>query len=147
MKAPLVTTLFFTMCATAGFGHEAPRTASEIEAYIQTNLKFLEVQATRIDTYSDKNVPAVRFAIKNNGDETLTRITVNVYFLDKQGKRFYEETYFPVSDSAYSFNRGSPLKPNYTYRMEASKWMVAKSLGEEWGGEIEIEFGEVEFAE
>ena len=37
--------------------------------YIE-NIKILDFEAKRIDTWSDKNIPAVRFALKNEGDKT-----------------------------------------------------------------------------
>lgn len=126
--------------------HDAPETPKEKNDYIENHLVLLEVEASRINTYIGENIPAVRYAIKNTGQETLTEVKVIVYFLDENGQRFFEESYYPVLVSEYNLD-GKPLKPNYTYRMETNKWMTIKTLGDEWSGEIEIEIVDIEFAD
>ncbi len=117
------------------------------EQYIANFLEVLEVEATYIDTYSNKHVPAIRYSIKNHGEQTLTKVEVTVYFLDAEGLPFSEETYLPVFVSSYSSNNRTPLRPNYTYRMESNKWMTNPRLGDEWSGEIEIVISDIEIAE
>lgn len=61
-----------------------PSTPKDKQDYINDYLQFLEIEATTINSYgSDGNVPAVRFGIKNTGQETLKKIEVVVYFLDR----------------------------------------------------------------
>lgn len=142
--------LFLAFCFLAPHSvaaHEAPKTSAEKMEYIEKYLQLFEIESSYIKTYSDEEVPAFRYAIKNTGRETLTKIEVLVYFLDKEGTPFFEENYFPVLVSDSGFNDSRPLKPNYTFRMESNKWMTEKSLGEEWGGEIDIEIVEIELSE
>jgi len=68
-----------------------------------------EFSAKRINTYSKKSVPAVRISLKNNGDRSLDKVKVVVYFQDRNGNTIFEEDYHPVLVSKYSF--GSDNKP------------------------------------
>ncbi|WP_127115649.1 hypothetical protein [Shimia sediminis] len=135
------------LSAVSSNAHEPPASPEEIGAYIQEHLQVFDIQADYIKTYSDDRVPAFRYALKNTGPETLTKVRVMVYFLDDSGLPFFEEDYLPVLVTASGFNDDSPLRPNYTFRMEQGQWMTEKRLGDEWSGEIRIEIVEVEFAE
>lgn len=127
--------------------HEPPASPDEVSAYIKDHLEIFDIQADYISTYSDDRVPAFRYALKNTGKETLTKVRVVVYFLDETGTPFFEEDYLPVLVTSSGFNDVSPLRPNYTFRMEKGRWMTEKRLGDEWSGQIRIEIVEVEFAE
>lgn len=147
MKQILIATGFAALFAGNAASHDAPQTPFEKAAYIENHLQLFEVDAQRIDTFTKKNIPAIRYAIKNNGSEILTKVEVIVYFLDEDGLSFQEENYFPilVMDSIMSDN--NPLKPNYTFRMDADRWMTVPNLGEEWSGDIQLNIVDVEFAE
>lgn len=134
MKRTLLTAFVSFLLAGTATGHEAPQTPAEKAAYIENHLELFEVDARRIDTFSKENIPAIRYAIKNNGPETLTKVEVVVYFLDAEGLPFQEENYFPVLVTDSIMNDDKPLKPNYTYRMDQGRWMTVPNLGDEWGG-------------
>lgn len=136
----------FCLLASTVAAHDAPKTTEEKRNYIENHLDIFEVKADWIDTFSDKHVPAIRYAVKNNGTETLTKIKVVVYFLDESGVPFQEEDYLPVFVTDSITNDNSPLKPNYTYRMDKGRWMTVPNLGDEWSGKIEIKISDVEFA-
>lgn len=126
--------------------HEAPQTKPEIQNYIDTYLNVIEIDARYIDTYytleKGKNVPAVKFAVKNLGSETITYLKATVYFLDKNGQPFYEETYSPISKYADM----QELKPNYTFRLaRESYWTVKEISPNEWSKRVRIEITDVEF--
>ena len=130
------------------FSHEPPKTEPEIQNYIDNNLKVFEIETKYIDTTysleSGKNIPAVKFAIKNIGNETIIRLKATVYFLDMSGKPFYEETYTPVSRYADM----KELKPNYTFRLKReSYWTVKEISPSEWSERVSIEITKVEFKE
>lgn len=110
-------------------------------------IKIYDFVATRIDTYSDKNVPAVTFAIKNEGDRTLNKVEVTVYFKDVDGNIIFEEDFYPVLVSEYSFRDSKPLKPNYIQRQEKGKFYTINELGKEWKtGSAEAVITNIEFA-
>lgn len=97
------------------------------------NIEITEFVAKRIDTYSKKGVPAVRLSLKNNGDRSLDRVEIVVYFQDENGNTIYEEDYNPVLVSEYSFSGNSkPLKPGYVQEMETDKYYTLDSQLSEW---------------
>jgi hypothetical protein len=92
-----------------------------------------EFSAKRIDTYSKKSVPAVRISLKNNGDRSLDKVKVVVYFQDKNGNTIFEEDYHPVLVSKYSFgNDNKPLKSGYVKEMEKGKYYTLDSALTDW---------------
>ena len=138
--------LFVCSFSFSVFSHEPPATDPEIQNYIDNNLRVFEIETTYIDTTysleSGKNIPAVKFAIKNTGNETITRLQATVYFLDNNGKPFYEETYTPVS----RYGDMNELKPNYTFRLKReSYWTVKEISPREWSKRISIKIIKVEF--
>lgn len=126
---------------------EAELDTEKIKQDYITNVKLYDFEAKRIDTYLDKNLPAVRFAVKNEGDKTLNKVEVTVYFKDVEGNVIFEEKYFPVLVSKYSYRNNKPLKPNYVKRQEKDKYYTIKELGDEWEtGSAEAIVTDIEFA-
>lgn len=116
------------------------------QEYIK-NVKLYDFEAKRIDTYSKKDVPAVRFTVKNEGDRTLNKVEVTVYFKDSKGDVIFEENYNPVFVSKYSIGDNKPLKPNYVKRKENGTYYTIKELGDEWKtGAAEAVVTDIEFA-
>lgn len=96
-------------------------------------VEITEFLAKRIDTYSDKDIPAIRISLKNTGDRSLDKVKVVVYFKDKGGNTIFEEDYFPVLVSKYSFGGDNkPLKPGYVKEMEKGKYYTLKSALSTW---------------
>lgn len=147
IQFPLLLVLLIANLSGAAGAHEAPKTSREKLDYIQNHINLFEIETTRIDTYSKKAIPAVKFAIKNLGQETLTKVEVVVYFLDKNDQPFFEKSFLPVLVSKYSSHDNTPLKPNYTYRMKANRYYTIETLGDEWSGEATFEITDIEFAE
>ena len=111
------------------------------------NIAITEFVATRIDTYNKKGVPAVRIALKNNGDKSLDWVRVTVYFQDSDNKTIYEQTFAPVSVSKYNFSRkNDPLKPGYVREMESGKYFIVESPLSEWKqGNAFAKISDIEF--
>lgn len=129
---------------------EAKAAISEIEQILLTlayaqSIEIFEFEAKFIDTYSDKQVPAVKFALKNKGDRALKKVRVVVYFYDTDDRAIHEETYTPILVGKYSSE--TPLKPNYIWRMERKKYYTIDSLGPEWSGRAQAVVTDLEFAE
>ncbi|WP_018275681.1 DUF6694 family lipoprotein [Teredinibacter turnerae] len=96
-------------------------------------VEITEFRAQRIDTYLKKQVPAVRISLKNKGDRSLDKVKVIVYFQDKDGNTIFEEDYFPVLVSEYSFSGDNkPLKPGYVKEMEKDKYYTLESALSDW---------------
>ncbi|MBA6383817.1 hypothetical protein H4J45_14365 [Colwellia sp. BRX10-6] len=100
--------------------------------YIE-KVTITEFSAKRIDTYSKKAVPAVRISLKNNGDRSLDKVKVIVYFQDKNGNTIFEEDYHPVLVSKYSSGSDNkPLKAGYVKEMEKGKYYTLDSALTDW---------------
>ena len=137
VKKTLVTGVLLSFYFAELFAHDPPLSNSEKQDYIDSHIEIKNIEARYINTYLDDfKVPAFRYSIKNNGPETITKLWIMVYFLDQNGRPFYEEDYAPISkyaDMKY-------LRPNYTYRMETGKYMTVKEIDpSEWSGNIKIE--------
>lgn len=110
-------------------------------------VEITEFVAQRIDTYLKKDVPAVRISLKNNGDRSLDKVKVVVYFKDKDGNTIFEEDYHPVLVSKYSFSSDNkPLKPGYVKEMEKGKYYTLKSALSDWQeGKATAKIVDIEF--
>src|SRR5690554_7982235 len=84
------------------------KTTKEMEAFIEKvefikKIEITEFETKRISTILKENVPAVRVSLKNNGNRSLDKVEVIVYFKDEAGNTIYEENFHPVLVSSYSF--------------------------------------------
>jgi len=117
------------------------------QAYVD-KIKLYDFTAKYFSTYLDNRVPGVNFKIKNDGDETLNRVKVTVYFKDSSNKTIAEEDYAPVLVNEFSLGDNKPLKPNYIWQMESGKFYTAKSVPNEWQeGNATIKVTDFEFSE
>lgn len=109
---------------------EAMREFTEKMAYMD-KVEITEFQAKRIDTYAEKGIPAVRLSLRNNGDRSLDRVKIVVYFKDKKENVIFEEDYLPVLVNKYV--RGNkPLKPGYVQEMGKGKYYTIDSVLSDW---------------
>lgn len=119
----------------------------EKQAYI-ANVVLYDLAARRYESYLDKNIPGVEFKLRNNGDRTLKRVQVTVYFRDASGAVIAEEDYTPVLVTEFSFGDNKPLRPNYIWQLEHGKFYKAESVPTEWEeGSVAAKITDIEFAE
>lgn len=117
----------------------------DTESYIE-KIKLYDLEAKYMESLLDGKVPGVTFKLKNEGDKTLSRVEVTVYFLDKDDNSIYEESFYPVNTEGM-FSDSKPLKPNYVWRMERGKFYSAKSAPDEWkSGNTKAEVTSVKFS-
>lgn len=108
-------------------------------------IKLYDLEAKYMESLLDGKVPGVTFKLKNEGDKSLSRVEVTVYFLDKDNNSIYEESFYPVNTEGM-FSDSKPLKPNYVWRMERGKFYSAKSAPDEWkSGNAKAEVTSVKF--
>ncbi len=74
--------------------------------------------------------PGVEFKLQNNGDRTLSRVTVTIYFQDPDGKTIHEQLITPVNGD--SWMSPTVLRPGYIWQLERGKFLVAESVLSEW---------------
>lgn len=110
------------------------------------NLKLYDFTSKCYDTF-DGHVPGVELKIKNNGDRTLTGVTVKVVFYDNNDKPIAEQEYYPFTSGDFGSNNG-PLKPNYIWQQDRGMFYQAKNVPTEWKeGRATASISEIEFAD
>ena len=112
-------------------------------------VSLYDLQAKYYETYLEKKVPGVEFKIKNNGNRTLKKVQVTVYFKDAKGTIIAEKQYHPVLVTKYSYGGDNkPLKPNYIWQQERGKFYKADSVPTEWKeGAVSANITNIEFSE
>lgn len=117
------------------------------EDYLK-KVEITEFKTKRIDTYTEKQKPAYRVAVKNNGDRSLKEVEVTVYFLDKYGKRIFEDSYTIVLVSKFAMygRNNDPLKPGYVREMKKGNWITLDNSLDDWAeAKAEVEVTDIEF--
>src|SRR5690606_28064197 len=91
--------------------------------------------------------PGVRFKLRNDGERTLNRVEVMVFFKDSAGKIIAEKDFNPVLVSQFGIGDSKPLRPGYIWQMDASRFYKADSGPDEWEeGAVEARITDIEFA-
>ena len=117
-------------------------------AYIDEYVELYDLSARYIDTYSNDNVPGVQFKLRNNGERTLDRVRVVIYFKDAAGGIITEEDFLPVAAGVAFSDNNTPLRPGYIWQMESGRYYTAERVPSEWSeGSVEAAITEIEFGE
>jgi hypothetical protein len=117
------------------------------QAYLK-RLKLYDLETGLYDTYLDKRVRGVKFKLKNEGDLTLSRVEVTVYFKDATGTTIHEESFVPVSVKSFGLDNRGPLRPGYIWELERGTFYTAKSVPTEWKpGAAEARITDLDFLE
>lgn len=114
------------------------------QKYIQfLKLYDFKINEGRKTTYGNIK-PSLEFKIKNEGEQTLEKVKVIVYFRDKDGNTIFEEDYYPVLVSDYPLSANNkPLKAGYI--TESSYYI--KGIPSEWEfGNAEAVIADLRFA-
>lgn len=111
----------------------------EEAAYI-SNIAVTKVEVAK----TILNEPGVFGEIKNNGDRTLDKIEITVYYLDSQGNPVSEKTFTPVNEGAqtYGMSDASALKPRYGRKFGYE----AKEAPSDWSKKVNVQVTKVQFA-
>ena len=117
----------------------------EKQAYIKNvELKDFRVGEGQKYGFGDPE-PGVFGTIVNNGDRTLKKVELTVYFLNEAGVTVGEEDYYPVLVTEYSFGGDNkPLKPNY---VKDFGYTVKDSAPSTWDKKVKGKITDIEFAE
>jgi hypothetical protein len=115
--------------------------SSSIEQAVRNAIQIEVLEAKAINTWSDVRKAGCRLKIKNTSQETIYDLSIVLYYYDKEGKPFFEQTVTPVNSS--SWTERIVLKPNYTilYPEEADHYMTADGIDlDEWDeGQVKAE--------
>lgn len=112
-----------------------------IRDYITSSLSLESLSVSRGKSYGQE-VDGVFGTVVNNGPQSLSEVTLRVYFLDDSGRRIGETDFYPVLVSRFSSGDQSPLRPGYRKDFGYS---VEKSAPSGWARKIEAEIVDIEF--
>lgn len=108
-------------------------------------VELYDIESRYITTYGDEREAGIRFKIKNNSNEDLSKVTVKVYYLDANENRIHDKTFNPVLVSEYSFGNNDPLKAGYIYQMPDRQFYTSESVPDEWDeGRVSISISDIE---
>lgn len=122
---------------------EASKAKEEALAY-HSNLDIEIAVEYYEDTAYGRSV-RIKGKVKNNGDRTVTIITMVIYLKDAQDNRIADHSYSPVSK--YSIRDKRPLKPNYSKNFQW-RWIFPLDDWAEWAeGSFDYEITEIKLGE
>ena len=104
-------------------------TTQEVIDYINNSLVLENAVVDEFDTYYNTKVWGLSdIKVKNNGDKSITQITITVYFKDENGNTIGENNInIGIADI---YNTVSALKPNYERVSEKDHYYELKNLSD-----------------
>jgi len=113
------------------------------DSYINDFISLENVHISQGERFG-MTVESVFGTIENNGDKTLNKASITIYFLNNQGQRIGERSYSPVLVSAFNFGDNTPLRPGYRRDFGYS---VEDDAPSNWSKKIEAVVSDIEFEE
>ncbi len=97
--------------------------------YINNNLVLESATVDEFDTYyNTKEWGLSNIKVKNNGDKSITKMTITIYFKDNDGNTIGENNInIGIADI---YNTVSALKPNYEWSTDADRYYELKNLSD-----------------
>lgn len=99
------------------------------------NILVYNFVAERINTYLEKNVPAIAYSVKNLGNKTITELKVKVFYKDSNGNVLLEMNDYPVTKSAFEPERKAALKPGYIREPKKGYYSTLDQTLADWAPE------------
>lgn len=130
-----------TLASKGGLDTQNAQKEQAVKDLLQVEI----VDAKIIETWGNDRKAGCRFKIKNNSETIVYGLDITVYFYDKDGKVFFEQTLYPVNSA--SWTNKTILKPNYSilYPSGENEYMTADGMYiDEWDeGKIKVEISKV----
>ena len=96
-------------------------TSNETIEYINNYFVLENAVVKQFTSYSDKKEWGFsNIQVKNNGDKTVTGMTITVYFQDTDGK--------DVAEDSFNISQFNSLKPNYSWKQDEDRYYQFKNL-------------------
>lgn len=96
-------------------------TSNETIEYINNYFVLENAVVKQFTSYSDKKEWGLsNIQVKNNGDKTVTGMTITVYFQDTDGK--------DVAEDSFNISQFNSLKPNYSWKQDEDRYYQFKNL-------------------
>ncbi|MBP5464714.1 MAG: hypothetical protein J6Y13_06040, partial [Treponema sp.] len=128
---------------------EKKESASVTPSPVDQSLKDkVEITVTECKVFNKDYAPTAgyRLKVKNRSEKEITKLTIVLYFYDKEGKVFFEDSCVLVSPNSYS--RPKMIKPNYSFLIPESSSTYCSVSGmdiDEWDeGKYSFEITELE---
>lgn len=104
-------------------------TTQETIDYINNSLVLENAVVDEFDTYYNTKIWGLSdIKVKNNGDKSISQLTVTVYFKDESGNTIGENNInIGIADI---YNTVSALKPNYEWSSEKDHYYELKNLSD-----------------
>ncbi|MGN6519562.1 MAG: hypothetical protein ACTHK2_09085 [Dokdonella sp.] len=139
----------FAAALSGATGTSATKTdvaaAKDNAADYASSLRIYDWTAKYFDTFTGR-VPGISFKVKNEGDRTVTRLKIVVYFQDANGANVAEEEFTPILAGGIGLDNAGPLRPGYVWQQEPHRFLSAKRVPSEWKeGATTVAVREVEF--
>ena len=109
---------------------------------LQNELAKVELQNVRVGAGTSKGKlgTAIFGVIQNNGENTIKIATVNVHFIDEDGKSSKVHKFYPVNN--YSFSDSLPLEPGQSKEFG---FPIDEIIPEDWDGTITAKLIDLKF--
>lgn len=113
-------------------------------AYMKYSVLLYELSVKRSRPARDARWVEVSFKLKNDGDRSLDRVVVTVYFHDVAGRAIAEEKFYPLLVGGSLFGDPRPLKPGYIWDEKDFDAQVPSEWKE---GAVEAKITDISFSE
>lgn len=120
-----------------------PTLSADEKAYLP-NIEVINFFTAKKEIFGKETI-ITQFGIKNNGDKTLRKVDLTVYFLNAENKPIYEETYALVN-SGNILTLGETLEPGKSVELKRNDcFKLDKDLPEWKEGNAKFEITGIEF--
>jgi len=111
-------------------------------------VEVYDLEAGYYDSPFTKQVPGVRFKIRNNSDRLLSLVEVTILFKDGLGSIVHSESFRPIAAEYVAYNKPlNTIKPGAVWQLEPGKYFEVHQPRPEWNtGSIEAKVDRVNFA-
>ena len=117
--------------------------SADEKAYLP-NIEVINFFTAKKEIFGKETI-ITQFGIKNNGDKTLRKVELTVYFLNAENKPIYEETYALVN-SGNILTLGETLEPGKSVELKRNDcFKLDKDLPEWKEGNAKFEITGIEF--
>ena len=113
--------------------------------YMKDKIRIYDLELRYMKSVLNGKVPGLTLKIKNEGNQTISYLKLNLFFKDRNGNVIHEEAYTPINTKSL-FDPDKPLKPGYIWQNEKGTFSAFKSVPGEWvEGSFAFEIADLEF--
>ena len=115
------------------------------QKYMKDKIRIYDLELRYMTSVLNGKVPGLTLKIKNEGNQTISYLKLNLFFKDRNGNVIHEEEYITINTKSL-FEPDKPLKPGYIWQNEKGTFSSFKSVPDEWvEGSFDFEIADLEF--